>query len=115
MGHPIAGSISSQLSASPQSVSIFSPLLTQSSKLLTGVVSSFLSPWAVASRQIAEASEHGFDDVGLVQDRSCEDSLIEAFEKIGVADSCSEHDDGMFSKPLPFRLLILLSKSDRYA
>ncbi|KAL5962798.1 Transforming acidic coiled-coil-containing protein 3 [Taenia solium] len=76
MGHPIAGSISSQLSASPQSVSIFSPLLTQSSKLLTGVVSSFLSPWAAASRQIAEASEHGF-----VQDRPCEDSLINAFEK----------------------------------
>ncbi|VDK33667.1 unnamed protein product [Taenia asiatica] len=97
MGHPIAGSISSQLSASPQSVSIFSPLLTQSSKLLTGVVSSFLSPWAAASRQIAEASEHGFDDVGLVQDRPCEDSLINAFEKVGITDSFSGRDDVFFS------------------
>ncbi|KAL5111437.1 hypothetical protein TcWFU_001709 [Taenia crassiceps] len=97
MGHPIAGSISSQLSASPQSVSIFSPLLTQSSKILTGVVSSLLSPWAVASRQIAGASEHSFDEVGLVQDRPCENSLISAFEKIGVADSRSEHDDVFFS------------------
>ncbi|KAH9286075.1 hypothetical protein ECG_00906 [Echinococcus granulosus] len=97
MGHPIAGSISSQLTTSPQSVSIFSPLLTQSSKLLTGVVSSLLSPWALASRQIAEISEHSFDGVGLVQDRPCEDSLINAFEKIGIADSYSEHDDVFFS------------------
>ncbi|VDM30653.1 unnamed protein product [Hydatigera taeniaeformis] len=68
-----------------------------SSKLITGVVSSLLSPWVIASRQSSKAPEHSLEDVRLVQERHCEDSLINAFEKIGVADNYSEHDDVFFS------------------
>ena len=94
MGHPISDSISTQLSVPPQSFPIFSPLLSQSSKLLTGVVSSLLSPWAMAPRENTDESDPNHEKEASLRDASSGDSLINAFQKIAVADAKSESDDG---------------------
>ncbi|VDO03305.1 unnamed protein product [Rodentolepis nana] len=108
MGHPIAGSVAEELAAQQRPAPVFSPLLSQSSKLITDMVSSLLSPWSTASRRIREqagpgsdsfvqevssATEDGGDELAL-GGRSCEQSLINAFGKIAVADdSSSERDE----------------------
>lgn len=110
MGHPIAGSVAEELAAQQHPAPVFSPLLAQSSKLVTDMVSSLLSPWSTASRRLKEQA--GFDsscfaeeassvmgnDGGeepVLGDRSCEESLINAFEKIAVADGySSEREEG---------------------
>nr|CDS27590.1 transforming acidic coiled coil containing [Hymenolepis microstoma] len=111
MGHPIAGSVAEELAAQQLPTPVFSPLLSQSSKLITDMVSSLLSPWSTASRRIREqeglgsnsfvqeassAIEDGGNELAL-GDRSCEQSLINAFGKIAVADDSSPEREAFFS------------------
>ncbi|VUZ53148.1 unnamed protein product [Hymenolepis diminuta] len=114
MGHPIAGSVAEELAAQQHPAPVFSPLLAQSSKLVTDMVSSLLSPWSTASRRLKEQA--GFDsscfaeetssvmgnDDGeepVLGDRSCEESLINAFGKIVVADGYSSEREEVFFSP----------------
>lgn len=105
MGHSVAGSVPDELeSRQHQPPRIFSPLLTQSSKLIADMVSSILSPWSTASKhfrvetgQCVTEGAAGNGDGGPSEDRSCEESLINAFGRIAVADNNLDHDDGRSS------------------
>ncbi|KAM3183456.1 hypothetical protein ACTXT7_010322 [Hymenolepis weldensis] len=114
MGHPIAGSVAEELAAQQHPAPVFSPLLAQSSKLVTDMVSSLLSPWSAASRRLKEQA--GFDSSCFVEetssvvenddgeepvlgDRSCDESLINAFGKVAVADGYSSEREEVFFSP----------------
>lgn len=114
MGHPIAGSVAEDLAAQQHPTPVFSPLIAQSSRIFSDMVSSLLSPWSTASRRlreqgtlsssIAEETASAVHNNDLEEEEeqvaggdSCDESLINAFGKIKVADGyCSEREEGSF-------------------
>ncbi|KAM7540509.1 hypothetical protein Aperf_G00000037108 [Anoplocephala perfoliata] len=100
LGHPITGSVVDELETQQLQPPPLSPLLTQTSKLISGMVSSLLSPWSASRQQTGQSIAEdapGVGDEGPVEDRSCEESLINAFGRIGVGDNSSEQVDVFLS------------------